>query len=269
MFNLREYSDQYLEFMSKVYKNKHVVNISTITLICNLNVEKIDIKQFTETFSKPNVNVKISKSNKDYELSKRGKVKKTFFNQVSLNYHDISRKSIKIFSNGKLQITGLSSFYECNLVVNMVIQWLQEIFTTERIELVDAYIGMINSNFSIHMNLDLINLNKILNRNDNIMSIYNPESYPAINMKMRTDIREYVNDTTPSVSIFIFGTGNIVITGGKTLQDIITAYTFIVDTIRTNESDVKKNTLHTPKSHKKEYIIEGYNIRQYMSCISE
>lgn len=267
MFNLHDYSQQYLDFMSKVYENKHVVNISTITLICNLNVEKIDIKQFTEMFSKPNVQVKISKSNKEYELSKRGKVKKTFFNQVSLNYHDISKKSIKIFSNGKLQITGLSSFYECTLVVKMVIKWLQEIFTEESIELVNAYIGMINSNFSMKKNLDLINLNTILNRNDNIMSIYNPESYPAINMKMQTNVSEYVNDQTPSISIFIFGTGNIVITGGKKLQDIITAYTFIVNTINTNESYVTKNTLHIPKPHKKESILEGYNIRQYMSCI--
>jgi len=267
--DLESYSEKYVKFMTAVRLNHHNVNISTITLICNLNKEKLDIPFFTERFNKQDVTIKVSKSNKEFEISKRGKIKKTFFNQVTLNYTDISKKSIKIFSNAKLQITGISSYWECNHVMTMVLRWLNEIFASECIEISHSYIGMINSNFSMNQKLDLPGLNNILNRNDKVMSIYNPESYPAINMKIVNDEHVEYTHAKSTISIFIFGTGNIVITGSKSMDDISKAYFFITNTIKCNP-EIRRETHISVKNDKKvDHIIDGYPIRQYLSALKK
>lgn len=252
-------TQEYFEFMNYVHDNGHNINISTITLLCALNVDKIDIKTFSSNFAREGVTIRQANEASDYKVSKRGKVKKNFFNQVTLNYEDISKKSIKIFSNGKLQMTGLSSFVECNHVANMVLGWIIDTLSLSNIHMQNMYIGMINSNFSVYKSIDLHKLTNILNKMENVMSIYNPESYPAINMKYIT--------ATIKVSIFIFGTGNIVITGGKSLNDMKYAYKFIVDTLNIN-SFVFKPQLNIKKK-RPEPIIDGYPIRQYQSCCFE
>ena len=258
--NTLSYANEYMAFMKEVHNNNHVLNVSTITLICNLNVDKICMSAFCDKFDEPGIEIKRCKPNKEYELTKRGKLKKSFFNQVTLNYVDISKKSIKVFSNGKLQLTGLTSCLECNRVSNMVIGWLNKYIKDSEIVITNMYMGMINSNFSVMKNLDLIRLNAILNKHDNVMSVYNPESYPAINMKYVDQAKDI------AVSVFIFGTGNIVITGGKRLGHMRDAYSFIHKTIDSNKSTVHKTNEHIPKIVKSETHIHGYPIRQYMSC---
>jgi TATA-box binding protein (TBP) (component of TFIID and TFIIIB) len=88
------------------------------------------------------------------------------------------------------------------------------------------------------------------------MSIYNPESYPAINMKYGS-----------MTSVFIFGTGNIVITGGKCLADIKETYGFINEEIIRNYDTVSKTTEYVKKKPRVEDYVNGYSVRQYMSCV--
>jgi TATA-box binding protein (TBP) (component of TFIID and TFIIIB) len=251
------YAKEYLDLMKVVHGNGNVLNVSTITLICNLNVERICMQTFCERFDEKGIEMKRYKRNKDFEITKRGKIKKSFFNQVTLNYSDISKKSIKVFSNGKLQITGLTSCLECNKVSDMVNGWLKK-YLQEDICITKMYIGMINSNFSIMTNLDLVKLNGLLNLVPNVISIYNPESYPAINMK-------YIAPEI-SVSVFIFATGNIVITGGKKLWDMRVAYEFIHDIVTKHMNIVGKKSEQPSKTVRAEPYVCGYPIRQCMSC---
>ena len=254
------YANEYMQLMKTVHSNNHVLNVSTITLICNLNVDRVCMQTFCDNFDEKTIEMKRYKRNKEFEVTKRGKIKKSFFNQVTLNYNDISKKSIKVFSNGKLQMTGLTSCLECNKVAAMVNGWLKKYLRDDTIRITKMYIGMINSNFSMMTNLDLIRLNGILNKDHRVVSIYNPESYPAINMK-------YVTDDV-SVSIFIFATGNIVITGGKKLVDMRVAYTFVQGAIH-DHPIVCKPEKHTIKVTRKEPYVNGYPIRQCMSCTTD
>lgn len=256
------YAREYISFMEEVNANNHVLNVSTITLICNLNVENVSIQKFSENFdSNHSLVMKVQSVIRDgcLDVTRRSKVKRAFFNQITLNYKDISNKSIKIFSNGKLQITGVTSVYECQALSEYILSILRETLKDPTIEITKKYIGMINSNFSTKTNLDLMKLNRILNQNSNVMSIYNPESYPAINMKFQLE-----NTCT---SIFIFGTGNIVTTGGKSLHDIRSSYQFIHKTIMDNYEEVCRNTEFIVKTKDPEPLIHGYSIRQYMSCV--
>jgi TATA-box binding protein (TBP) (component of TFIID and TFIIIB) len=268
---LDEYADGYIRLMDMSMRNGHSINVSTITLLCTLSVPKVDIQGFTSTFLEDGVSIKISKNNKQFELTKRGKVKKTFFNQVTLNYFDISNKSIKVFSNGKLQITGISSCYECHHVIGLITTWLNKGNTSDPIIVTDAYFGMLNINFSVKYCLDLSLFNRILNMNENVMSIYNPETYPAINMKLQLAPGEYIcsTKTKKNISIFVFGTGNIVITGGKSIEAVSEAYAFIVKHLQSNSSVFLKPNIVSPLKKNSEKYFHGYKIKQFLSCVDK
>lgn len=257
------YAEEYIQFMNEVHKNKHVLNISTITLICNLNVDNVSIQEFTQNFNEPGITMKVQSVVKDgkIDVTRRSKIKRAFFNQVTLNYKDISKKSIKIFSNGKLQITGLTSGFECDVLSDYILRLIRRTLNNENIHIVKSYMGMINSNFSTNISIDLVRLNRVLNQNINVMSIYNPESYPAINVKYE------IPGTDRCTSIFVFGTGNIVTTGGKSLSDIQASYRFIHNEIVNNRDFVCRSDFITDRPPKKEPLMYGYAVRQYMSCV--
>ena len=250
----KAYAEEFLHFMQQVHRNKHVLNVSTITVICDLDVDDIDIRTFCRHFNEPNIVMKICPHG--FDTTRKGRVRKSFYNQVTLNYKDISKKSMKIFSNGKLQITGLTSLYECEKLTAYTLKVLRHTLNNPDIMIRRSYIGMINCNFSTGTNLGLYKLNILLNRHARVMSIYNPESYPAINMKYGS-----------MTSVFIFGTGNIVITGGKCLADIKETYGFINEEIIRNYDTVSKTTEYVKKKPRIEDYVNGYSVRQYMSCV--
>jgi TATA-box binding protein (TBP) (component of TFIID and TFIIIB) len=257
------YAEEYLSFMEEVHKNKHVLNISTITLICNLNVDNVSIQTFIDRFQEPGITMKVQSvvKNGKIDVTRRSKVKRAFFNQVTLNYQDISKKSIKIFSNGKLQMTGITSGFECDVLSNYVLQLIRRTLNNNDIRIVKSYMGMINSNFSVNVGIDLVKLNRVLNENPHVMSIYNPESYPAINVKYEIPGKEHCT------SIFVFGTGNIVTTGGKSIEDIKASYRFIHSEISNHYELVCRPDCITDRPIKKEPMLYGYPVRQYMSCV--
>lgn len=251
MLDTQTYARQYMEFMELVEKNNHVCNISTITLIGDLDTAELDLARLVESLSNSIFEIKISSKNQ-HTVTKRGKIKKSFFNQITLNYKDISKKSIKLFSNGIIHITGLTCFLECNKLSLKIVDIINECLNTN-ISLLGLRIGMINNNFSCNYNLNLRVLSKKLITTCYI-SRYNPESYPAINLKYE------------KVSIFIFGSGNVVITGGKSLEEIIDTYKFITNFIRNNPEVCKGVNVKTKKPS--EYV-HGYPIRQMISCMTE
>ena len=110
---------------------------------------------------------------------------------------------------------------------------------------------MINSNFSCNCNLNLKLFTRLLSY-EGYTSRYNPESYPAINLKYE------------KVSVFIFGSGNVVITGSKSIEEIIETYKFITDFMKVNPEVYK--TVNIKELKKTEYV-NGYPIRQFISCI--
>lgn len=256
MLDTNDYANKYMSLLNKSFKNNHSLNISTITVIGKMTdvielsvlIEKLntdnEIKQMLPEFSIKLSNKKMS------TVSKRGKIRKTFFNQVTINYQDISKKSIKLFSNGIIHMTGITSFKEANLLSLKLVDLVRKGLGSKH-ELESLRIGMINSNFSYKYGLYLKILHNILQEKE-VDSRYNPESYPAINIKRN------------GISIFVFGSGNVVITGSKTIDDIINTYEFIVDFLDSNKKVVKE---YYYNNNKKITYVDGYPIRQVVSCI--
>jgi len=247
----------YLKFMRVVYKNKHSFNISPITLICVLNVNKFDVDTFRRQFDDTKTFMRIQST----PLSKK---KRVFYNQISIRYADMSKKSIKLFSNGKVQITGLSSHIECYELMEYLLRLIRRVMNQPNIQLEDHYIAMINGNYRIQSRpvqgdntiIDLHRLLSVINKHDRIFATYNPESYPAINAK-------YTNTVTGiRTSIFIFGTGSVVISAAKAIHHLQETYEYLTEYI------FAEFALEHPLalSIKGPYI-HGYPASQYMSAV--
>lgn len=249
----------YLKMMKTVNEKEINLNISTITMIGELSIDKIDLKTFYDYISqKPNLIVKYSDNNKDFIITKRGKIKKSFFNQVTINYKDITKKSIKIFLNGKIQVTGIVAEYEFELITQNICKWLK-ITTGEEMELISKKIGMINSNFNIRWCIDLFKMHEMLDNEEHIFSRYEPDTYPAINMK-------YTPDENIKVSMFIFNSGNVVITGAKSIKQVEISYEYITSLL-TRHKDALCTKVSPVNNIKNDVIVHGYSLKQLLSTI--
>ena len=242
-----EYKKQIAEFQP--------LNLSTMTIIGAVNTSSIDMKYLSENFVSPihpACILKKTKKHGDYVETKRGKMKKSFYNQVTIQYKDTTTKSIKIFSNGKLQITGITSLNEATAVSKLITDILNVSFSTEKFSVTSLEIGMINTNFSFGRKLDIISLRDVLNDHENITIDYEPDVYPGLKIK-------YYNS-----SIFIFTTGNVLITGVKSLEEVRDSLAFIVEnTLNQWETlNIGKSVLKKQATSNK--IIDGYKENEYL-----
>lgn len=120
----------------------------------------------------------------------------------------------------------------------------------------DYEISMYNTTYNAKFKIDRTSLYNLLKQTYNIFVVYKPNKYPGINMKYM--LGEYSKDgvcTCPSkfvskkddkykckrcmtVSILIFKTGKIIITGGKDLHSTNSAYNFINSVLEENYDQI-------------------------------
>lgn len=256
----------YLKMMENCLKHKQYIpefsplNLSTMTIIGSLNNSNIDIKYFSENFTSP-VHpfciLKKTKKHGDYIETKRGKVKKSFYNQVTIQYRDTTTKSIKLFSNGKLQITGITSLNEASKVCKMMKEILNTTFEKSLFEIVSIEIGMINTNFSFGRKIDIIQLKHYLKEKPNTKIKYEPDVYPGLKVK-------HFN-----TSIFVFATGNVLLTGVKSIEEIQSSLNFIFENVYSNWNTLNIGTVQPKKQNSASInYINGYKENEY-NCASQ
>lgn len=194
------------------------VRITTITM-CSKFLQEIDLKKFRENFAKMG-SITIRRRGSRF----RGfewKMKETaFYNQVTIGYQDVySRKSIKLFPNGSIQVAGCADLFDCRRILKQlafilkVVLDLKEVPPTE-----DASIKMINTNFSLNSS---VNLNKVIAKfssRPTFRVTFDPDRYSAVKVKFcpKPDQKQ--------VTASIFSTGKIIVTGAQTLDEIAGAY---------------------------------------------
>ena len=211
------------------------LRISTITLCFNLNT---DINT-----------VKLSEC---YETKNNGK----FYNSLIFNWHTKYQVktivSVKIFPNGKVQIAGLANIKSCAYIMRKIFNKCRDFYKDpESAKISMVKIAMINSDFKVNNTLDLINCCDLLSKysiqeNGNFLSIvYQPIKYPAINTKLICD--KYLEDYNEHVykysfkkkynnkiSVMIFRSGSIIITGGNDPLDYLFTYKYLLNLIKSN-----------------------------------
>lgn len=267
------------------------LRISTMTAICssdftvdlellytNIEFDNIDTSipyiQSCQYGSRPikGLDVKVKK-----KRAKSKKKKDCFQNQatVIVNLAQGNRVNLKIFRNGKLQMTGLKSneggVTACKTLIN-TLQQLHTInpnivtFHSENPIPDNFNIVLINSDFSVGFKIKRDELYHILFQK-NIFVSYEPDIYPGVNAKYYyNSFNNYsgiCNCTSPcdgkgdgngngcckKVTIATFQSGNIIITGARNDKQTEAAYLFINELFKNHYHEILRVTSHDATSN--------------------
>lgn len=241
------------------------VTISTMTITCALKTT-INIQNLGK-YLKLSTNDVVYKKYVDDELglivrsirhikkkSKRKNTKankKNFYNQITLKIQTNDKEvNVKIFQNGSIQLTGCKSiinFIEtmtilCNILKRevavcndnkiLIKTYANSLENVSVDKITDFCIRMINCGFNVNFLIDRDELYQLLEKT-NIFSTYEPCIHACVNIK-----HKYKDGS--DVSIFVFETGSILITGARKRNHIISAYKFIIELLYKNYNTIVK-----------------------------
>lgn len=137
-----------------------------------------------------------------------------FHNQITIGYTDNkSKKSIKLFPNGAIQVAGCSDLMDCERVrdqLNLII----ERYNPQGGSMTQFSIAMINTNFYMSHKL---NLNSVLEEFAEYEPSFNSDVYSGVIIKIP------VRDQKP-ITASVFASGAVIITGARDLGEIARAY---------------------------------------------
>lgn len=238
------------------------LNISVFTVCAELGSE-IDLEKIYDNFMDGECG--------PYEIKYDPFADKFFGNCLLVNFEHkdkinaISKISAKIFCNGKLQIAGCKNIYSAHEVPDIIESFVRK-FAKNSIKKISQFgilkksISMINSNFKINSNGLFINQQKlkdIVNNNcydgkkgEWRTAVFQPGKYHGVNIKYwipdtKLKYRKHIetNKKIPKkiegqISIFVFRSGSVTITGAKNSLELKYAYTAITNLFRNHKDDI-------------------------------
>ena len=245
----------------KIPKN---ILISTMTITCTLgtNIDLENVAKYVDLDmngirsirygSKPEcIRILVEKKKK----AKKGKKKNSFFNQATLEIKPSDNKAInvKLFKNGSVQMTGCKSIKNAYEILTILMNQLKiekavlvdgeitekkYITSFESLKISNFKVVMINSNFTVNYSIDREALYNILTK-EGTSCIYEPCIHACVNIKFNCD------KDNKKISIFVFQSGAIIITGANNTNHIISAYEYINEKLKTNYKNIVKKKLDT------------------------
>jgi TATA-box binding protein (TBP) (component of TFIID and TFIIIB) len=227
-----------------------IVGISKFTQELNLEklYQQIIIDKFIK-FAELGTHYKGDIDKKNLKKREKGK-KKYFYNQVTLHilidYNESYKKvNIKLFNNGSIQMTGLKSI---DLGKKTLSQLLKIVKTMDEnvydkqteITLGEYSIALFNTDFDIGFKINRDRLNSYL-LNMNIYTSFEPCIYPGVNIKYyyKSSNKNGKCECCPTcngngkdgsckkITIAVFNSGKIIITGGRNYNQCYEAFQFI------------------------------------------
>lgn len=218
------------------------ISISTMTLCCTFN-SHIDLDLLADLYCE---NVKYKPNAKKTKKHKEGI--DCFYNSLLMNmttkYQTPSKVSIKFFPNGKIQVAGCKTIKSCCYCIRKAYRRLidNNCFMSKDNYISDTKLVMINSDFKISKNINQKELCELLYNkkySNFLLTIYQNAKYPAINCKFipsdkvvehaNFQLKNGFNKKFPGViSLLIFRSGSIIITGGNKIEEYYEAYSTIL-----------------------------------------
>ena len=281
--NNNEHTKQNLNISKCLANNNEYIEptplkISTITAIAVI-CSDIDLKIISSSMQ-INDNIRYIEYAKDpkrgtptKKISKKKALKKKiFFNQatVVVNITPLRYVNTKIFTNGKVQMTGLKNIEDGKKVVEILIE---EIKKTEqlidgkitpaaknpdKLKVSDFRIVLINTDFKTQFKISRPVLHKILVKDYDLFSKYEPCIYPGVDTKFywnkkynKTGIcscdvncngKGYGNGLgdCKKITIAAFQSGSVIITGARNMEQVYDAYNFFNKIFKDNFTKIKK-----------------------------
>lgn len=239
--------------MTKVWQQPSNYQISTMTIISafkgepNLNYDlneiytklKLDPQGIQTITFMGNIRTLLVSS------KKKKTPKKIFPNQASFVIKAPTKPvNLKLFTNGKVQITGCQNIADSDYALKYLLDSMRKSDLKNQGNGLSDKIGfnkttndnivLINSNYTIHNRINLYKLSSLIDNEWKIKknpliikNSFDPCNYPGIILK-------YFHNNNHTVSIFIFSTGNINITGANTTEQLDGAYSFVNKLIKDN-----------------------------------
>lgn len=272
MNNLTFSDNLHISAMVQIGKLNATINIEN--LADNLDINKnIYYIEYGSKINKGVNNKKFSKKKQENRKYFYNQVTIHIYNELKEN----KRVNVKLFNNGRVQMTGINSdtigettleilLYELNQIKNKSIIFDinddeknekdeedekndkdKEIKSTSELETV-----LINSDFDIGSEINREILHRKIIENG-YLSSYEPCNYPGVNIKyymnpLRNnfgicDCEKPCNgkgkdNSCKRITIAVFKSGKIIITGGRNKNQIQTSYEFITEFINENRDEI-------------------------------
>ena len=244
------------------------LRISTMTQIAeisskiNLNnlykylepTDTIRYLSFGSELSKGEITKKIKKPRKDKE-------KKFFYNQITIHIFFEKIVNVKIFNNGRIQMTGLKKNNQGEKIIKIFLEevnklseeYKKEIFEVSNPKFTWIKTVLINSDFDLHYKVDREALHRSI-IDEGYYSSFEPCIYPGVNIKYYynkfkenngiCDCEKMCNgkgkdNTCKKITIAVFNSGKIIITGGNSMEHIEIAYNFIYNFIESRKDIIQ------------------------------
>jgi TATA-box binding protein (TBP) (component of TFIID and TFIIIB) len=203
----------------------------------------------------------------------KNKTNENFYNSCSIitkGALDIKCVNIKLFNNGKITLTGskneMDGYHACCVLLKElkndknIFTYMKEEKDINDLQINNYKITMINSDFNTNFKIDLLKLLDILNSNDkNIFTKFNPEKYRGLIIGYYWNSEKEIQDgkclcvkkckgkgngtgdgQCKKITISIFKSGSIIITGGRLVKQIDAAYSSINSILKENYFDIIK-----------------------------
>jgi len=248
------------------------LTISTMCASAKLNslINTVNIEKYLQLDQDDIVCVKLNNDNqrtliqtktKNKRLKKKEKKDFHFFNQITVvvrvfqgpvtNWEEEPKINLKLFKNGSIQMSGCKSLEYVNIVLNKLLVKIKQIkakieenkiheikFVENHLDLaITSYkIDMINSNYKVNMQIDRIKFYNLLLKKK-IKCSFEPCIRACVIIKY-TPIEN--NDEEKEISVFVFQKGNIIITGARTKNHIISACKYINNILLTHHDEISK-----------------------------
>jgi TATA-box binding protein (TBP) (component of TFIID and TFIIIB) len=206
--------------------------------------------------------------------------KTSFFNQATLvvrrevsplNWKEIN---VKLFRNGGVQMTGVRSIEMASDTLRWLIPYLQTICTATPIfttppRIHKEQVQLVNTDFSIGAKVRRDTLHRILTDKYRLNSSYESAIYQGVKTKYFynaerpagapfglcpcTKLCKGTGDgakigACKKITISPFQTGQVIITGARTMEQINEAYDFIKGVFRDNAEEILRKVYVLPKS---------------------
>ena len=251
---LKKYKKPYIKYMG------NLINVDSIEE-CLLILDNIQILE--------------QNSLKKHGRQKKKKDNEYFYNSCSIIVkasQDIKCVNIKLFNNGKISLTGSKAEFDGYHATCVLLEEMKKepkIFldieeqNVKDLNVENYKITMINSDFNANFKIDLLKLLNILNsKNNELFTKFNPEKYRGllIGYYWNTD-KDFQdgkclcttkcngkgigtgNGKCKKITISIFKSGCIIITGGRLVKQIDDAYKCINNILKENYYEIVKMSI--------------------------
>lgn len=274
------------------------LKISTITITASLNTlidldvfyQNVSIIQHTDItpdndgftyieYGKKNENVIYCKGfHKKLTISHRKKkTGKRFDNQITVILRlyisdKYDQANLKIFKNGNIQMAGVKSINHGNMIMEYMknlLKSIKNITLTDSVEISNFKIQLINSDFKAGFTIKREKLYKLIQLEySDVFCSFEPCIYPGVKIQYK------IVETGKHVTIAVFRSGCVIITGAREIDETDRAYKFIYDLLKKHKEEIELLNIYgieykeiikkSAKTAKKKNIIlpEGYVLQE-------